>query len=76
MVFIIYLMNMNELENICQLKSSLLKFNYKNIPIIANNAFAMSGDKEIFLEGGCSHYLSKPFLSQDLLDLINSALNK
>jgi two-component system, cell cycle response regulator DivK len=31
-----------------------------NIPIIAVTAFAMRGDEERFIEGGCQDYLSKP----------------
>jgi two-component system, cell cycle response regulator DivK len=31
-----------------------------SIPIIAVTAFAMRGDEERFIEGGCQDYLSKP----------------
>lgn len=46
--------------------------NYSNIPIVAVTAFAMSGDKEEFLSKGCTHYISKPFNRNDLLNLIES----
>jgi two-component system, cell cycle response regulator DivK len=45
---------------------------YKNVPIVAVTAHAMSGDKEKFLEHGCSHYISKPFFKNELLSLLNS----
>lgn len=32
----------------------------KNIPIVAITAFAMKGDEEKILAGGCQGYLSKP----------------
>jgi CheY-like chemotaxis protein len=47
---------------------------YKDTPIVALTAFAMFGDKEKFLKGGCTHYLSKPFLSHELINTVNSAL--
>jgi CheY-like chemotaxis protein len=43
---------------------------YENVPIVALTAYAMSGDKESILNGGCSHYLSKPFGVKDLLSLV------
>jgi two-component system cell cycle response regulator DivK len=40
------------------------------IPIIAVTAFAMSGDRETFLDSGCDGYISKPFNLQALLALV------
>jgi CheY-like chemotaxis protein len=38
---------------------------YKDIPIIAMTAYAMQGDKEVFLQAGSSNYISKP-IDRDL----------
>jgi CheY-like chemotaxis protein len=43
---------------------------YKNAPIIAITAFAMEGDKEEFLNGGCTDYISKPFSKNDIISLV------
>ena len=43
---------------------------YGSTPIIALTAFAMEGDKEEFLEGGCTHYLSKPFDKKTIIELL------
>lgn len=48
---------------------------YKKTPIVAITAFAMVGDKEEFLTGGCSHYISKPFEKKDLVALISGILS-
>jgi PAS domain S-box-containing protein len=45
---------------------------YKNTPIVALTAFALAGEKEEFIKSGCTHYLSKPFLKKDLIDLFKS----
>jgi PAS domain S-box-containing protein len=47
---------------------------YKVTPIAALTAFAMMGDKEEFLSGGCTHYLSKPFDKNTLTNLVESML--
>ncbi len=43
---------------------------YKDTPIIAMTAFAMKGDREEFLNGGCSHYMSKPYDRDEFIELI------
>lgn len=48
---------------------------YETTPIIAVTAFALEGDREEFLDAGCSNYLSKPFLKSQLLDIIQQAIN-
>lgn len=44
---------------------------YADVPKIAVTAYATGEDKEEFLKGGCTHYLSKPFSKQQIIDLIN-----
>jgi len=39
----------------------------RRVPVIAMTAYAMSGDKERFLENGMDGYVSKPFELEDLL---------
>jgi PAS domain S-box-containing protein len=43
---------------------------YEKTPIVAITAYAMTGDKEKFYKGGCSHYISKPFSNEALRRLI------
>ncbi len=43
----------------------------KTIPIIAQTAFAFTGDKERALEAGCNDYISKPINIQVLVKIIN-----
>lgn len=47
---------------------------YGNTPIVACTAYAMVGDKEEFLSSGCSHYISKPFSKEEILNLMDEVL--
>jgi PAS domain S-box-containing protein len=42
----------------------------KDVIIIAQTAFGLTGDREKALEAGCNDYISKPIKKNDLLDLI------
>ena len=48
---------------------------YKNTPIVALTAFAMAGEKEEFLNFGLTHYLSKPFMKKDLVNLLKEIID-
>jgi CheY-like chemotaxis protein len=49
---------------------------YKNAQVIAFTAYALPGDKERFLEAGCTDYISKPFTKEELLFVLNNAVQK
>jgi CheY-like chemotaxis protein len=46
------------------------------IPVIAQTAHVMSGEREKCLEAGCNGYLSKPIRLQILIDTLSMYLNK
>lgn len=47
-----------------------------NLPIIAQTAFAMSGDKERYIESGFDDYISKPIIMDEILVKISKYLAK
>jgi CheY-like chemotaxis protein len=65
--------NMNGIQATKELKK--IKDN-NNKPFIAMTAFALAGDKNHFLNEGLTHYISKPFEFNKLIELIGSALEK
>ncbi|GAB4290247.1 MAG: hypothetical protein Kow0098_08710 [Ignavibacteriaceae bacterium] len=64
--------NMNGLEVTKILRT---KKGYENVPIVAVTAFAMVGDRERFIQHGCTHYISKPFTKNEIISLLNTILN-
>ena len=50
------------------------KFN-KSIPIIAQTAFSILGDKENILNSGCNDYIAKPINKIELINLIKKYLS-
>jgi CheY-like chemotaxis protein len=51
------------------------RFN-KDVIIIAQTAYGLSGDREKAIESGCNDYLSKPIAKDELLGLIEKHFNK
>ena len=49
------------------------KFN-TTIPIIAQTAYALSGDKEMALKAGCNDYIPKPIKKELLFEIIKKHL--
>lgn len=50
--------------------TKIIKSEYPNIPIIAQTAYSISGDKERSIETGCDDYISKPIKKDELFRLI------
>jgi two-component system cell cycle response regulator DivK len=48
----------------------------KHIKIIAITAYAMKGERDIFLEKGFDGYISKPIDNKDFLDMIKTFLDE
>lgn len=48
---------------------------YKDTPILAVTAYAMTGDREKFLKDGFDYYISKPYTKAELLRIVTKALN-
>jgi PAS domain S-box-containing protein len=51
--------------------TKIIKQINNKITVIAQTAFALSGDREKALEAGCSDYITKPVRREDLLNLIS-----
>ncbi len=49
------------------------RFN-RDVPIVAISAHSMKGDRERFLEAGMNDYISKPFVRETILEVINRTI--
>ncbi len=49
---------------------------FENIPILAVTAFAMKGDEERILHGGCDAYMSKPISIALFLETVRQLMAK
>lgn len=47
---------------------------YKNVPFIAQTAYAMAGDKDLYLDAGFNDYIPKPIIKTELLTMIQKQL--
>ena len=50
--------------------------NLRHIPVIAVTAFAMKGDEEKILEGGCQAYIAKPISVASFLSTVEKFLGE
>ena len=62
---------MNGLDATQQIRS----FN-KFIPVIAQTAYALTGDREAALKAGCSDYISKPINRNELKKIVSRYFTK
>lgn len=67
-------MNMPEMDGWEATRQIRAKDEFKQLPIIALTAHAMSGDRERALEAGCSDYHTKPVEFPKLMQQIESML--
>lgn len=68
--------NLGRGKNGIELMQQIRKIDaYKNKPIVAITAYAAEADKTEFLSKGFSSYLSKPFTSAELKDLLSGLIN-
>ena len=55
--------------------TKLIKAHNKNVPVIAQTAYALAGEREFSISEGCDDYISKPIKKETLFELLNKHLN-
>jgi CheY-like chemotaxis protein len=56
--------------------TKLIKAHNKNVPVIAQTAYALAGEREHSFSEGCDDYIAKPIKKESLLELINKHLER
>ncbi|MDK2977929.1 MAG: hypothetical protein PWP52_643 [Bacteroidales bacterium] len=51
--------------------TKLIKAYNQNVPVIAQTAYALSGEKEQSLKEGCDDYIAKPFKKETLIEVLS-----
>ena len=54
--------------------TKLIKAHYTNIPVIAQTAYALSGEREHSISEGCDDYISKPIKKEVLIEILKKHL--
>ncbi|MGC9341719.1 MAG: PAS domain S-box protein [Bacteroidales bacterium] len=54
----------------------LIKELNPEVPVIAQTAYAMAGEREASLKAGCDDYISKPLIMNELLFILNKYLDR
>ena len=47
-----------------------------DVPVIAQTAYALAGEREASMEAGCDDYISKPLMMKELLFILNKFFDK
>jgi PAS domain S-box-containing protein len=55
--------------------TQIIKKDHKNLPVIAQTAYALKGEREKSLAAGCDNYISKPIDTRELLAVLGKYLN-
>ncbi|HSD64556.1 MAG TPA: ATP-binding protein, partial [Ignavibacteriaceae bacterium] len=63
--------NLTGIDFLNELKTNIV---HAGKPFIAVTAYAMKGDREKFIAEGFTHYISKPFMRNDILKILDEAL--
>lgn len=56
-------------------KSLKAEEDLKHIPVMAVTAFALKGDREEILAGGCDYYVSKPIIVPEFMKMLGEILS-
>jgi len=56
--------------------TKIIKAHNKNIPVIAQTAYALAGEKEYSLSEGCDDYISKPINQEALINILATYLER